>query len=129
MSIVFKKRQPKLDDAGATAIYHEAHSAGQHAAELVITPMAYKIKEDGRKFFYNAPLERGEAWINLPSGAFAHWAHKQKLDHCHWDGGKRIYVLQYGADLDKKRAYARAFADMLKRYGIAADSCSKVEAS
>jgi len=59
----------------------------------------------------------GFAWIVVRPGncAFAKWLKKNKGADKHYNGGVSIWVSKFGQSHDKKKTYARAFADTIEK--------------
>lgn len=58
----------------------------------------------------------GFAWIVIRPGncKFANWLKKEKSASKHYNGGVSLWVSKFGQSHDKKKAYARAFADTIE---------------
>ena len=58
----------------------------------------------------------GFAWVTVRPGncSFAIWLKKNKGARAGYNGGVQIWISKFGQSHDKKKAYARAFADKLE---------------
>ena len=126
------------------AIYEEAHAAGMAAAsKCVPTPMIVTQHQD--PWDNTSPVVKqyapvmsgvcGFAWVNVRPGtcSFARWAKKQDLGYSDsYYGGYTIYVSGKhfpGCEqsMEIKEAYAQAFAEVLRDYGIGAVARSRMD--
>ena len=110
-------------------IYNEACQAGLIAGEqikpipmTVGTPTSLFSNElDNTKPVY--VVEGGVCGfasiiIKPGTSSFAKWLMKNALAHKHYYGGVNIWVSGFGQSMTRKEAYARAFSEVLKKYGI-----------
>lgn len=112
------------------ALYAKADAAGKAAAAACRpTPM---IVGDAKSLFsneidYSKPTYYvadgvcGFAWVNLKPGnsGFANWLKKMKLARRdEYYGGVTIWVSDYNQSMDRKSAYAGAFARVLNDAGF-----------
>jgi len=100
-------------------LYHRADQAGREAAEAKVpTPMVVVGMQEER---YHVPQGVcGFAWVNVRPGgsSFARWLKKRGYAHTSYDGGVDVWVSAYGQSMEKKEAYARGFAAVLRESGI-----------
>lgn len=112
-----------------STLYAKADAAGIAAAKAMTpTPM---VVGQAKSFFsneidYTKPVEIvndgvcGFAWINLKPGnsPFANWLKKNKLARKdEYYGGVTIWVSDYNQSMERKSAYAGAFARVLNEAG------------
>ncbi len=112
------------------ALYNLADQAGKAAAKaLTPTPMVVGTPTTlfGNEIDYSKPVEVvndgvcGFAWVNLKPGnsAFANWLKKNKLARPDsYYGGVTIWVSDYNQSMERKSAYAGAFARVLVENGF-----------
>lgn len=137
----------KLDYA---AILEEASAAGKKAAaEAIPQPMVVyeadgltdRPKPGGNAWFVSeGPC--GFAWVDGVSGnsAFGRWLKKNRFDMTHaestahggrWDKGYptgyQLWVWEGGQSMARKQAYARAYADVLRSYGLKVYTGSRMD--
>jgi len=109
------------------AIYDEAHQAGLKALnESVPNPM---IVTDGSKEYFVEGGCCGFAWIEIhpARGEFVSWCKKNGIGDKGYQGGWHIWVSEGGQSMTRKEAYASAFAEVLKKYGMNAYSNSRMD--
>ena len=106
-----------------------AHKAGMAAAKR-LTPTPMVVTERAVPFDDNSPIKRqwhvpdgvcGFAWVVVRPGtsAFARWAKKHKDARRNYYGGMTVkWVGEFNQSYEKKFAYARAFAEVLREAGI-----------
>ena len=115
-------------------LYDAAHQVAHDAAQKMIpTPVAFQ----NSNLFDNKPtgevfvLDEGAcgfAWIQFAGNtAWGKWAKKNNLAHSAYPTGLHIWVSDYGQSMDRKEAYARAFAEVLRLNGIKAYSNSRMD--
>lgn len=70
----------------------------------------------------------GFAWVSFPGNtAFGRWAKKQGIARPHWPSGLCVWVSEFGQSVDRKSAYAGAYARVLNDAGIAAYAGSRLD--
>jgi len=70
----------------------------------------------------------GFAWIAFPGNtSFGKWAKKQGLARSHYPSGLCVWVSEFGQSVDRKDAFAGAYAKVLKDNGIDAYSGSRLD--
>jgi hypothetical protein len=129
------KATPSVDYA---AIYSEAHAAGQAAAEAHMpTPMI--VQEHANPLDDSSPIIReyapvlagvcGFAWVNVSPGTqgFAKYLKANHGARRGYYGGIELWVRDYGQSMEKKEAYASAFAHTLNAHGIKAHAGSRMD--
>lgn len=119
-------------------LYNAANVAGQQAAEKCVpvpmivgspsTPFGNDIDPNKQSWFVPEGV-CGFAWINVSPGncPFANWLKKQKLASKAYAGGVDVWVSAYGQSMQKKEAYAYAFAKVLSDNGVNAYSNSRMD--
>jgi hypothetical protein len=119
------------------ALWERASAAGM-AAAVPVKPREMVIYEADLS---GAPLAGGQAWRE-PEGAcgfawvvvrpgncaFAKWAKENKGASKHYYGGMQVkWVGEFNQSVERKSAYAYAFADVLNEAGIAASADSRLD--
>ena len=70
----------------------------------------------------------GFAWVVIPgNSAFGRWAKKQGRARPHYPRGLCFWVSDFGQSVDRKTAYAGAFAQVLRNAGIDAYADSRLD--
>ena len=70
----------------------------------------------------------GFAWIAFAGNtAFGRWAKKQGLAGSHYPSGLCIWVSEFGQSVERKSAFADAYAQVLRNAGIDAYSGSRLD--
>jgi len=136
---------PKGTKTQWSRLYAEADAAGRKAANastpapmLVGTPkdmMASLTGGDDGGFdekepvYYVADGVCGFAWVLIRPGnsSFARWLVKTDKGSAAYGGGVSIWVSGYGQSMQRKEAYAGAFAKVLQAAGITAYSQSRMD--
>ena len=119
-------------------LYARAHEAGEAAAEAVTpTPMVVQEREnplDDNSAVVKtyAPVMEGPcgfAYVKVrpANGSFARWAKAERGWRGAYGGGLEMSVRGYGQSLERKQAYARAFAEVLRSAGITALGYSRMD--
>jgi hypothetical protein len=121
------------------ALYDSAHQAGMKAVvNLQVVPMIVGEETNlfSGKIDYNKPtyfVEDGVcgfAWVNVKPGnsKFANWLKKNELARSDsYYGGVTVWVSAFNQSMQKKEAYARGFAEVLRNAGINAYSQSRMD--
>jgi len=121
------------------SLYAQADAAGRSAVEKTkVVPMIvgqetslFSGKIDYTKeTYYVADGVCGFAWVNVKPGnsKFANWLKKNKLARTDsYYGGVSMSVRDYNQSLQKKEAYAHAFAAVLRDAGISAYTTSRMD--
>lgn len=108
----------------------EAEARGTEAA-LAVTPNPMTVQEvsSGQTWHVSEGV-CGFAWVVVTPGSssFARWAYKFKKARSEYGGGVCVrYVGEFGQSYERKRAFAAAFAGVLRFYGIHAASRSRLD--
>jgi hypothetical protein len=121
------------------ALYDSAHEAGMNAvSNLQVVPMIVGEETNlfSGKIDYNKPTHFvedgvcGFAWVNVKPGnsKFANWLKKNELARSDsYYGGVTVWVSAFNQSMQKKEAYARGFAEVLRNAGINAYSQSRMD--
>lgn len=120
-------------------IYNEAVQAGIQAGTnakptpmIVGTPTSFlgsDIDFTKQTYFVEGGV-CGFAWVNISParGKFVAFLKAQGIGRTNsYEGGYDISVREFGQSLERKEAYARAFADVLRENGIKAYACSRMD--
>jgi len=117
--------------------YDEADQAGKaEAGKLVPVPMV--VQQLSNVMDDTSPVKQewlvsdgvcGFAWVKVYPGncPFANWMKKQGLADKSYEGGVSLWVSGYGQSMQKKEAYAGAFAKVLQGYGLRAYAGSRMD--
>ena len=105
-----------------------AEKAGRDAAETArIDPM---VVEDGQKNYFVADGVCGFAWINIKPGNCGlakYLKNEKKARPDSYYGGVTVWVSDYGQSMQKKEAYAYAYAQVLRTDGYNAYAASRMD--
>ncbi len=108
-------------------IIDKAYKAGIEAGKNA-RPIPMYVIDQG------IPIDRiddgacGFAWIAFAGNtAFGKWAKKQGLARSHYPSGLCVWVSEFGQSVDRKDAFAGAYAKVLKDNGIDAYSGSRLD--
>lgn len=118
-------------------LYKEADEAGRSAAEKRV-PAAMVVSQHACPLDDGSPIVQqwlvpegvcGFAWIKVVPGnsPFANWLKKNKLAHKSYNGGVDVWVSAYGQSMDRKEAYAYAFAKVVQSAGLTAYAGSRMD--
>lgn len=121
-------------------LYQQAHAAGDAAAKACV-PRAMVVGTPTKPFGSDIDYTKqvwvepegvcGFAWIKITPAtcSFARWLKKtgKVRDGRAWDGGVDIWVRDYGQSMQRKEAYANAFARVLNEAGIRAYAQSRLD--
>ena len=118
-------------------IYVEAYEAGMKAGNEVgvpkfvvgtpTTPLGNDIDFKKETFIMDGLC--GFAWVTIKParGAFVNYLKGRQVGSNGYYGGFEIWVREFGQSVDRKTAFARAFADVLNKYGINASVGSRLD--
>ena len=108
-------------------IIDKAYKAGIEAGKNA-RPIPMYVIDQG------IPIDRiddgacGFAWIAFPGNtSFGKWAKKQGLARSHYPSGLCVWVSEFGQSVDRKDAFAGAYARVLKDSGIDAYAGSRLD--
>jgi hypothetical protein len=131
-------KAPRLSATESKRLYARAREAGLAAAEarvptpMVVVQRANPFDDSSAIVKEYAPVMGGVcgfAWVVVRPGtsSFARWLVKQGLASKHYYGGVSIWVRDFGQSMEKKQAYATAFAKVLGEAGIDAYGDSRMD--
>ena len=108
-------------------IIDQAYKAGIEAGKNA-RPIPMYVIDQG------IPIDRiddgacGFAWVAFPGNtSFGKWAKKQGLARSHYPAGLCVWVTEFGQSVDRKEAFAGAYAKVLKDNGIDAYASSRLD--
>jgi hypothetical protein len=117
-------------------IHRVADAAGRAAAEAA-TPVPMIVQQHANMLNDRSAVVRewripegvcGFAWVwfkgNTPWGR---WAKKTGLASKGYPAGLQVWIGDYGQSMTRKEAYARAYAKVLRDYGIDAYAQSRMD--
>lgn len=118
-------------------LFDRAHAAGM-AALKSHTPRPMTVVGHTNPLDDSSPVREawhvsegvcGFAWVVIHPGncSFACWLRKNKIGHKHYYGGWEIWVSEGGQSMERKQAYAQAFAEVVKTAGIKAYTGSRMD--
>lgn len=119
------------------ALWAEADAAGKAAADAC-TPRPMIVGEAKSLFgseidyskptYYVADGVCGFAWVSFKGNtAFGRWAKQAGLASKGYPTGLQLWVRGYGQSMQRKEAYAQAFAETLRTAGITAYAQSRMD--
>lgn len=105
-------------DAEFEALFKEAHEAGMKAGIGEQTSTMVVVGHGQRYVVPEGPC--GFAWVVVKPGtsAFAKWLMKNGKARKHYYGGVSLWVGEFNQSMERKYAYAAAFAEVLRKNGI-----------
>jgi len=133
-SVIEKKKA--IGKRECARIYKEAYAAGLIAGKEVGVPkfivgdaIGLSDQIDYTKKTYILEGLCGFAWVNISParGAFVTYLKSIDAGHKGYYGGYEIWVREFGQSVDRKYAFAQAFAEVLGRYGIEASAGSRLD--
>ena len=119
-------------------IWDEALNAGQDALTKC-TPTPMVVEEHKHQLDDNSPVVKqwfveggvcGFAWVNIrpATSSFARWLKSQGIvKRVSYYGGYDYWVIHGGQSMQRKEAFARAMAEVLRKHGINADAMSRID--
>lgn len=124
-------------DKSLASIFIEAHKAGAEAA-LAVRPTPMIVTQHANPLNDQSAVERawyvsegacGFAWVTIKPGTCkaARFAKEHFGARKDYYGGVSIWISDYGQSIERKEAYASAFARKLQSYGITAYSESRLD--
>jgi hypothetical protein len=133
------KPKKKSKDQAHQELYDRADKAGREAAEAC-TPVPMHVVERANPLDDSSPIVKqyapvmsgvcGFAWVSIKpaTSSFAKWLKKNELGRPDsYYGGLTVWVSNYGQSMEKKEAYAGAFAQVLRDAGFKAYSMSRMD--
>jgi hypothetical protein len=113
------------------SLYETAHAAGMAAGYGVKpTPMIVTGGVPGQEpeRWYVSEGVCGFAWIAMKGNtSFGRWAKKAGKARSAYPKGLSVWVSEFGQSMDRKEAYARAFAKVLRDHGVDAYAGSRMD--
>lgn len=114
-----------------------AHAAGMAAGE-VARPSVMVVEQHAHPLVDSSPVTQrwvepegpcGFAWIKVKpaTSSFARWLVKREYASKAYQGGVQIWVGQFGQSLERKAAYAAAYAGVLNAAGFDAYAQSRMD--
>jgi hypothetical protein len=134
--VVQPEKKKAFTKSQCKAIYVEAYEAGLIAGKEVSVPKfvvgsAVGLSDaiDFSKKTYVLEGLCGFAWVQISParGAFVNWLKAQEIGYKGYYGGYQVTVKEFGQQVDRKEAFAHAFADVLRKYGIDAYGVSRLD--
>jgi hypothetical protein len=109
-------------------IVDKAYQAGIEAGKNAMPIPMYVIDQ-------GIPIDRiddgacGFAWVTVrpANSSFAIWAKKQGVMRAMYGGGVTYWVSQFGQSVDRKAAFAGAYAKVLRENGIQATAGDRLD--
>ena len=136
MSQVIEKKKA-IGKRECARIYKEAYEAGLLAGKDADTPQfvvgspttALGSDIDFSKKTYILDGLCGYAWVNISParGAFVTYLKSIDVGRKGYYGGFEVSVREFGQSVDRKYAFAQAFAEILGKYGIQASAGSRLD--
>lgn len=112
-------------------IWDEAQTAGLAAGEAITPEPMTVIAEGGgqpTKEYFVADGVCGFAWVTFPGNdAFGRWAKLSAGATKNYPTGLHHWVGFFNQSMQRKEAYAQAFAEVLRRHGIRAYAESRMD--
>ncbi len=132
-----KKAKKALTKNQCHNIYVEAYEAGLKAGNEIGVPK-FVVGEPttplGGDIDYSKPTYVldglcGFAWVNIhpARGAFVTYLKSRNVGDKNYNGGYGIWINEFGQSVDRKYAFAQAFAEVLNKYGINAYGQSRLD--
>lgn len=131
-------KYPKLSKLDMRDLIRQAETQGDIAAKS-ITPEPMYVVEHASPLDDNSPIIRsyppvmggvcGFAWINLypATSSLARYLKKHGKADKAYGGGMQIWVSGYGQSMERKSAYAAAYANVLREVGFNAYAGSRMD--
>jgi len=132
-----KEKKKALTKNQCHNIYVEAYEAGLLAGKDADTPKFVVGSPttllgndiDFNKKTYILDGLCGFAWVTISParGAFVNYLKSREVGSKGYYGGYEIWVKEFGQSVDRKSAFAGAFAEVLNKYGITAYTGSRLD--
>jgi hypothetical protein len=137
MTTSVKEPTAKFSKTACKKIYNEAYAAGIKAGNEVGVPkfvVGTPTTALGNDIDYAKPTYIldglcGFAWVTISParGSFVTFLKTQGIGSKGYYGGYEIWVREFGQSVDRKSAFAGAFAEVLNKYGITAYTGSRLD--
>jgi hypothetical protein len=132
-----KEPTAKFSKTACKKIYNEAYAAGIKAGNEVGVPK-FVVGEPttplGGNIDYSKPTYIldglcGFAWVDIfpARGSFVTFLKSQGIGDKNYNSGYGIWIKEFGQSVDRKYAFAQAFAEVLQKYGIRAYAGSRLD--
>ena len=131
------EKKKALTKTQCKRIYVEAYEAGLAAGKDAETPqfvVGSPTTPLGNDIDFKKKTDVldglcGFAWVTISParGAFVNWLKANELGSKGYYGGYEIWVREFGQSVDRKAAFAGAFAQVLEKYGISAYAGSRLD--
>jgi hypothetical protein len=131
------KKKKVLTENQCHDIYVEAYEAGLNAGKDADTPkfiigdaIGLSDEIDFSKKTYILDGLCGFAWVKISParGAFVNYLKSRGVGNkAYYGGGYDIWVREFGQSVDRKAAFAGAFAEVLNKHGITAYAESRLD--
>ena len=120
------------------SLYQKAHAAGVAAGDAAV-PSPMVVFERESPFDDSSPVVKvyepimegpcGFAYVLIRPGThpFAKYLRKVGLSHKAYYGGEEMSVRMFGQSVERKYAYAQAFAAVLQEAGVKAYASSRLD--
>lgn len=129
--------QTATKTADFSELHARAHAAGHAAATgtrpepMIVGSPTTLFGNDidyTKKFYYESEGTCGFAWISFAGNKpFGRWAKKAGLARSHYPSGLCIWVSDYGQSVERKSAYAGAYAKVLREAGVEAHAGDRMD--
>ena len=115
-------------NAGFSALERIAHAAGIKAGrECRPIPMIV-CDSTGEPMECIDDGASGFAWVAFAGNtAWGRWAKKQGIARSHYPSGLCVWISEFGQSVDRKSAFASAYAQVLRNAGIEAYAGSRLD--
>ena len=131
------KMSEVIEKKVAREVYEEAYQAGLAALKGSV-PVPMVVQGSANPLDDSSPVVKdwfveggvcGFAWINIypARGPFVSWCKKNGVGNKAYGGGYKIGVREGGQSMERKEAFARAFAEVLQSYGLKANAGSRMD--
>lgn len=124
------KARKQWTESKLQAIHQQAHEAG-HKAAMAHNPRPMVIRDEMSGHTYEPILDGvcGFAWVVIRPGnsPYANFLKRHNLGDRGYGGGVHIWVSDYNQSMEKKEAYAQAYAATVCANGIQASWSSRMD--
>jgi hypothetical protein len=114
--------------ASFATIFNEAHLEGLAAGSAHAPRPMTVLDSNGTLYGPYSDGVCGFAWVNFAGNTpFGRWAKKTGRARPDYPTGLCVWVGEFNQSMEKKEAYAHAFARILNKYGIVAHARSRMD--
>lgn len=100
-------------------VMNEAEVAAFNAGTSCKPEPMVVVDGTGRSYYVSEGVCGFASVIITPAtSSFVKWLKKNDIGSKHWKRGWQIWVSQFGQSYDRKRAYARAMAEVFNKHGF-----------